>query len=173
MTSCSCSSRSSSTPALLAVIALLALIATACSSTPPPPARDARHATAVPPARVTRPDQLNDWTEARCTLPTTYFNYDSALLDDPAREAVIAAVGCYNRRGMPEAFRLQGATDPRGTEEYNLALGHRRAAMVQQLLISLGVAAGRISVTSTGEEAATGRDEAGWRLDRHVAAVER
>lgn len=173
MTSRSCSSRSSSTPVLLAASALLALIATACSSTPQPPARDARQATAVPPAPVTQPDQVKDWSDARCALPTTYFTYDSALLDDSSREAVVAAVGCFNRQGMPEAFRLQGATDPRGTEEYNLALGHRRAAMVQQLLISLGVAAGRISVTSTGEEAATGRDEAGWRLDRHVAAVER
>ncbi len=108
---------------------------------------------------------------AGCGLDTIYFPYDSALLDQTARDVVLAAVSCFQRQGTPAQLLLRGATDPRGTEDYNLALGQRRAAAVQNLLVTLGISPARISVTSAGEEHATGHDEGGWRLDRHVAAV--
>jgi len=62
---------------------------------------------------------------------------------------------------------LTGTCDPRGTEEYNLALGERRAQSAQQYLKSLGVT-GEITVSSMGEELATGTDESGWARDRRV-----
>jgi len=106
-----------------------------------------------------------------CQLGTIYFAFDSALLDKQARDTAVAAIACYTHSKMPERLALTGSTDPRGTEEYNLALGHRRAAAVQTLLTTLGVTTVRISVTSVGEEKATGSDEDGWRLDRHVVAT--
>ena len=67
---------------------------------------------------------------------------------------------------------LTGAADPRGTEEYNIALGERRGQSVRSYLVSLGMNSGRISVTSVGEEMATGSDEAGWARDRNVTGSE-
>jgi peptidoglycan-associated lipoprotein len=65
-----------------------------------------------------------------------------------------------------------GVTDPRGTEEYNIALGDRRAQAVRAYLVSLGIEQARIAVTSVGEEMAQGSDESGWAQDRSVSASE-
>jgi peptidoglycan-associated lipoprotein len=108
-----------------------------------------------------------------CGLGTVYFDVDTALMDERAKETVLAAVSCFVRHGMPAELTITGGTDPRGTEEYNLALGQRRAAAVQGLLVLLGVSSTRISISSAGEELATGRDEDGWRLDRSAVAVTR
>ena len=106
----------------------------------------------------------------RCSLRTVYFAYDSAELDGPSRDAIEAAVTCLRGRGAPARLRLTGASDPRGTEEYNIALGERRADTVRRFLTSMGVDAGRIAVHSVGEETAEGTDEEGWRRDRHVSS---
>jgi peptidoglycan-associated lipoprotein len=72
---------------------------------------------------------------------------------------------------MPARILLTGAADPRGSEEYNLALGERRARSVERFLVTMGVAHERISLHSVGEENATGTDEGSWSLDRHVVAT--
>ena len=64
--------------------------------------------------------------------------------------------------------RITGAADPRGTEEYNLALGDRRATSVKRFLSALGVADTAIETVSTGEEFATGTDESTWARDRRA-----
>jgi peptidoglycan-associated lipoprotein len=65
---------------------------------------------------------------------------------------------------------LEGHADERGTREYNLALGERRANAVQQLLVLQGVAQSQIQVISFGEErpVALGHDGEAWRLNRRV-----
>jgi peptidoglycan-associated lipoprotein len=63
---------------------------------------------------------------------------------------------------------LVGRADPRGTDDYNLALGERRVSSVREGLASLGMASGRIFGSSRGEADATGTDEAGWQRDRRV-----
>ena len=63
---------------------------------------------------------------------------------------------------------LIGRADPRGTEEYNLGLGSRRAASVSQYLARLGVGQPQLGVTTRGAIDATGTDESGWRQDRRV-----
>jgi peptidoglycan-associated lipoprotein len=98
-----------------------------------------------------------------------YFGYDDSVLDQPSKDAITAAVECYRRNGAPANLRLTGATDPRGTEEYNLALGERRAQSVRSYLVSLGVDGAKIQVSSVGQEMATGDDEEGWRRDRNVS----
>ena len=69
-------------------------------------------------------------------------------------------------------MHLIGRTDPRGTEEYNLALGDRRAQSAQKYLGSLGPNA-KLTHSSMGEEQATGTDETGWARDRRVDLQER
>ena len=65
---------------------------------------------------------------------------------------------------------LQGYCDERGSEEYNLALGERRASSVKRYLETLGIPAGRLDTVSFGEAdpAVPGHDEAAWRWNRRV-----
>ncbi|MCB9660045.1 MAG: OmpA family protein [Sandaracinaceae bacterium] len=105
-----------------------------------------------------------------CSLARVYFGYDADELDAASRAAIQEAVECYRTQGLPARLHLTGATDPRGTEEYNIALGDRRAQAVRAYLVSLGIDGGRIGVSSVGEEMAQGSDEAGWAQDRAVSA---
>ena len=65
-------------------------------------------------------------------------------------------------------MRIAGHCDERGSDEYNLALGLRRAAAAQQYLVALGIPAGRIAIVSYGEERPLdpGHDEAAWARNR-------
>ncbi len=103
---------------------------------------------------------------AACELTPVYFDYDSSTLSDSARDQLSRNASCLRERGT-RGVQLTGMTDPRGTEEYNLALGERRAQSAQQYLKSLG-ADSSMSVSSMGEEMASGSDEAGWARDRRV-----
>lgn len=110
--------------------------------------------------------------EEPCVLETVYFEFDSSELDGSARSAIQSAVDCYRNQNPDVRILLTGACDPRGTEEYNIALGERRAQSVRGYMTSLGMGGGQISVTSVGEEMATGTDEAGWARDRNVSGSE-
>jgi peptidoglycan-associated lipoprotein len=102
-----------------------------------------------------------------CEIETVYFAYDSSSLEASARDAIAKNAQCVRERGIG-ALQVTGFTDPRGTEEYNLALGDRRARAVQQYMGSLGVESGKLSTSSMGEEMARGEDESGWARDRRV-----
>ncbi len=110
--------------------------------------------------------------EEPCAFETVYFAFDSSELDSSARSAIAAAVECYRNQNPDVRLLLTGACDPRGTEEYNLALGERRAQSVRSYMKSLGMDPSQISITSVGEEMATGTDEASWALDRNCSATE-
>ncbi len=102
-----------------------------------------------------------------CQLDPIYFAFDSATLEPAARDAIAKNAQCARERGM-SAVKVTGYTDPRGTEEYNLALGDRRAPSVTQYMESLGSAKNGVSAASMGEEMARGDEEAGWAKDRRV-----
>lgn len=110
--------------------------------------------------------------EEPCAFETVYFEFDSAELDSASRTAIQTAVDCYRDQNPNVRILLTGACDPRGTEEYNIALGERRAQAVRGYMGSLGMDSSQISVTSVGEEMATGTDEAGWARDRNVSGSE-
>lgn len=110
--------------------------------------------------------------EVPCSLQTVYFAFDSSELDAAARAVIEEAVECFRGQGLEGSLRLTGACDPRGTEEYNLALGERRADAVRAYMRSLGADTSQVSITSVGEEFATGTDEASWARDRNVTASE-
>ncbi len=101
------------------------------------------------------------------------FDFDrSALL--PADHDVLEKIAKCVSIGGPlegQSLKLIGRADPRGTQQYNMALGARRANSVAVYLHDLGVDPKRIKETSRGELDATGKDEATWQIDRRVDIV--
>lgn len=109
---------------------------------------------------------------AGCELETVYFAFDSANLEPSARDAISKNANCMRERGISRV-QITGHTDPRGTEEYNLALGDRRARAVEQYMSSLGIDKSKLSTASMGEEMARGDDESGWARDRRVEFIQK
>lgn len=97
------------------------------------------------------------------------FDFDSADLTPQEREVLAEVAKCLTTGPLAgRAVQLVGRADPRGEMEYNMALGARRAKTVHGYLSSLGVGQEKMKLTSRGELDATGKDEAGWKLDRRV-----
>ena len=97
-----------------------------------------------------------------------YFGFDSSALTDEARAQVDAHVAAL--LGNNDSIRLEGHTDERGTREYNLALGERRANAVRDYMVANGVPSYRIETISYGEEnpVAYGSGESNWQQNRRV-----
>ena len=100
-----------------------------------------------------------------------YFDFDSSNLTSEALEALNAHVAVLNR--TTSQIRLEGHTDERGTREYNLALGERRANSVRDYMVASGISSLRIETVSYGEErpAAYGSGESNWARNRRVELV--
>ena len=107
---------------------------------------------------------------ARTALTATvYFEYDAADLTEEARARLDAKLPVLTANpGL--RVRIGGHTDNRGSDEYNLALGQRRAAAAKRYLTDRGVDASRIEIVSFGEEraAAQGEDESSWSQNRRA-----
>lgn len=101
-----------------------------------------------------------------------YFDYDSASVR-PQDQAIVEAHAAYLGKNPNLSVRLEGHTDERGSREYNLALGERRALSIRQLLMLQGASAQQFRVTSFGEErpAVDGSDESAWSQNRRVEIV--
>lgn len=100
-----------------------------------------------------------------CQLQTVYFGFDSSNLESSARDVIAKNAQCVREKGLA-GVRITGHTDNRGTEEYNLALGEKRARSVEQYMSSLGVEKNKLSSSSMGEETSRGEDESGMAQDR-------
>ncbi|HYO13029.1 MAG TPA: peptidoglycan-associated lipoprotein Pal [Thermoanaerobaculia bacterium] len=135
--------------------------------------------TAEPAAPAPEPDPLagdlasvNEHLRRQGLLGDVYFDYDRAELSSETRDRL-----ARNARFLTEhpQFRLtiEGHCDERGTSEYNLALGERRAAAVREYLSSLGVSSDRLTTLSYGKErpVCTEEDESCWRLNRRAHHV--
>ena len=103
-------------------------------------------------------------------LGSVYFDYDSASIRADARTTLKANSQAISSHSEWKTITLEGHTDERGSEEYNLALGERRANAVMQYLVDLGVPTGRMITVSFGEgsPAVQGHDESAWRWNRRV-----
>lgn len=101
-----------------------------------------------------------------------FFEYDRAELRSDAR-AILQENGRILKENPDARITLEGHCDERGTEEYNLALGQRRAEAVKVFLTDLGIDASRFSVVSYGEEKpfAAGHGETDWSQNRRVHFV--
>jgi peptidoglycan-associated lipoprotein len=147
----------------------------ACVSPPPECSSDAacgagRRCEAGRCVAMSTSDETTDGP-ASCTMADVYFGYDSATLGEEARSALGESASCIESRHTQ--VTVTGMTDPRGVEEYNLALGDRRAHAVRVYLERLGVAHEAVRTVSMGEERATGTDEASWVHDRRATLAPR
>jgi len=115
--------------------------------------------------RCTAPDAA----KASCRLEAVYFGFDDASLTPEARNTLDADRQCLRQRGDPPVT-VAGHTDERGTTEYNLALGQRRAESVRKYLTGLGADGSKIRVVSHGKErpADPGHDESAWAKNRRA-----
>ncbi len=103
---------------------------------------------------------------------TIYFDFDSSAIK-PQYDAIIAAHASALSAHPDLKIKLEGNTDERGTREYNIGLGERRAQAVRRALMLQGVADGQIATVSYGAErpAVEGDDEAAWSKNRRVDLV--
>ena len=101
-----------------------------------------------------------------------YFDFDSAEIL-PQSQSVVDTNARYLSGNPRIITQLEGHTDERGSREYNIALGERRANAVRQVMIARGVSPQQIRVISYGEErpAASGQDEQSYALNRRVEIV--
>jgi peptidoglycan-associated lipoprotein len=105
--------------------------------------------------------------ELRATLENIYFDFDSYKLTEAAR--IILAKNVDLMKNDPATkVRIEGNCDERGSDEYNLALGQKRAEAAKRYLVSMGVALDRLSVISYGEEKPfdSGHNESAWAKNR-------
>ena len=100
---------------------------------------------------------------------SAYFDYDSAVIRSDQMYK-LDAVAAYMRQNATEQLLLEGHCDERGSREYNMALGERRAQAARNYLIDSGIDPMRIQTKSYGEEmpADPGHNEEAWRLCRRA-----
>ncbi|MFZ3209069.1 MAG: peptidoglycan-associated lipoprotein Pal [Geobacteraceae bacterium] len=105
-------------------------------------------------------------------LTTIYFDFDSALLSQASRDILNKNAGILKKNNTMK-IKIEGNSDERGSDEYNLALGERRAKSAMNYLVTLGVQPDRLSIISYGEEkpADPGHDEAAWAKNRRDELV--
>lgn len=121
----------------------------------------ADQASAPPRATLTTTDGLQ--------LEAVYFDYDAFTLSAPARQS-LERNAAWLQANLDARVTIEGHCDERGSDEYNLALGERRALAVKRYLAALGVNAERLATISYGEErpAVAGHDESAWAKNRRA-----
>jgi peptidoglycan-associated lipoprotein len=100
-------------------------------------------------------------------LQKIYFNFDSAKLSEEARNNLVKNADLL-RKSEKAKVRIEGNCDERGSDDYNLALGEKRAKEARQYLVGLGISGDRLTTVSYGKEkpVAAGHDEASWAKNR-------
>jgi peptidoglycan-associated lipoprotein len=119
-------------------------------------------------------DAANKVARDKGYLRDAFFNYDEATLDGDAQAALNASASWLkSAQGSGYGLLIQGHCDERGTEQYNLALGDRRANIARDYLVSLGVDGSRIRTVSYGEERPfeEGHDDTSWAQNRRAHLV--
>ncbi|HKS24357.1 MAG TPA: peptidoglycan-associated lipoprotein Pal [Thermoanaerobaculia bacterium] len=117
-------------------------------------------------------EEANRQAQLRGFIKDAYFGYDEAALGADAQAALTDSAN-WLKRNAGYNLLIEGHCDERGTEQYNLALGDRRANQAKQYLMTLGIDAGRIRTVSYGEERPfdPGHDEAAWAKNRRAHLV--
>ena len=179
----------SRTAAIAAFSLILGLSVAACGKkapavTPPPPPMPAAPTTPpappAPPAPATPPAAPRTLSEddifaqkslaqlnSERPLGDVYFDLDNAVIKDAGR-AALSTNATYLKRWPSTRINVEGHCDERGTAEYNLALGERRANAVKAHLVELGVTADRIVIVSKGKESpfCAEKGESCWQQNR-------
>ncbi len=144
--------------------------ATTAPAKPPAPPEPVKEAPLVPPAPV-KEDEMSsrslDDLNRDSPLRPVFFEYDSAELSADAQKALNGNADVLKKYAS-WAVTIEGHCDERGTAEYNLALGERRAVAARTYLVSLGIAADRVKTVSYGKEFPfdPGHNEEAWAKNR-------
>ena len=119
------------------------------------------------PVTKTPEDTSADAINKSGVLKTVYFGYDSTDLSEEARQVIVGNAN-WMKSHPNWKIRIEGHCDERGTVEYNLSLGERRAGAVRDYLSSLGIDASRVRIVSYGKErpADPGHGESAWGKNR-------
>jgi peptidoglycan-associated lipoprotein len=133
---------------------------------PPPPPPAAAPERALTDDEIFAKKTIDDLNREK-VLADAFFDLDSAQLRDDAKAGLQKNVE-WMKRWTTTKVLVEGHCDSRGTSEYNLALGERRAKAVQDYLISLGVGTDRIQIVSKGKEQpfCSDENEACWQQNR-------
>ena len=113
-------------------------------------------------------------TQHAANKGTYYFDFDSNVVHDQDKPAIVA--NAEKLAARPDAkVMLEGHTDPRGSREYNIGLGERRAKAVAQIMTARVLTRIRFALSSYGAEklASTGHSESDYQLDRRAVVVKR
>ena len=164
---------------ILSLFAMIALCFAGCTCGPEPAQYDSSMATVqvepepvvveeepvVEPVVV--PPSLAESAAAAGALITTYFDFDKANLT-PAAVQKLDRTAAWMQQNPTVMIEIAGNCDERGTNEYNMALGERRANSAKKYLVSIGISSDRISTVSYGEENPVdpGHTEAAWAKNR-------
>jgi peptidoglycan-associated lipoprotein len=151
---------------LLAAVALLA----ACESAPDTSGQAASTASTAPTTTTVRPGSAEDF---RANVgDRVFFAFDKSDISSEARRTLERQAE-WLKRYPNVTVTLEGHADERGTREYNLALGERRATAAKNALVALGVPANRVTTISYGKErpAVVGSNEAAWAQNRRAVTV--
>jgi len=168
----------------LSVLATATLALAACASNPtpePPPTPTASTTTTVTappvvtppePPRVTPPAGPAAGSKADFAVKATdrvYFDYDAYNLDSDDQRSLASQVA-WLKQFPSTRVEVQGHADERGTRDYNIALGERRAQSVKSYLVAQGIAENRIQTISFGKDKPLdpGHDEAAWARNRNA-----
>jgi len=158
---------------LIGIAAALAMLA-ACESTPDTSANQGGAATGAPPASATttgvRPGSQQDLEASAGNK--VYFNTDRSDITAEGRQ-ILQRQADWLKRYPNVTVTIEGHCDERGTREYNLALGERRATAAKNVLVALGIPANRVSTISYGKErpAVVGSNDQSWAQNRRAVTV--
>jgi peptidoglycan-associated lipoprotein len=144
--------------------ALLLAFGCASTSTPAPTSPEP----SAPISEMKDPNETTIRDASSATLVPVYFETDRALLLPEARDALKRYAESILDHPEWGALTIDGHCDERGSQEYNLALGRRRAAVVERYLMDMGVPRSRLAARTFGEEkpAVVGHNEGAWRYNR-------
>ncbi len=145
--------------------AVIAAGALACQSTPEAPQPQAPSPNEFKEAPVPPPPP-----QTRASLDAVYFDFDRSNVRPNMKAKLRDDAAIIGQNANWGTVTLEGHCDERGSEEYNLALGDRRAMSVKRYLVDLGVQSARLSTVSFGEAkpAVMGHNESAWKYNRRV-----
>lgn len=186
---------------IVSLAALVMILAGACrtrtkmkpKTTPEPPAVTDTAPEVAPPATTVEPatedfvseqtpvaaedlpsnvDELNRTAQERGWVRDAFFDYDAATLSADAQDALTTSA-TWLKAHPDYNLLIEGHCDERGTQQYNLALGDRRANTAREYLASLGIDGSRLKTVSYGEERPfeTGSNETAWAQNRRAHLV--
>jgi peptidoglycan-associated lipoprotein len=170
--------------AMVALLLAAALCLSACASKPPKPAPGGNAGNAAAGSEGAGAGNPNATAggagEDEAAGPQAgllakrviYFDFDSSEIKGEGTD-IVAAHAKYLAANPATRVRLEGHTDERGSREYNIGLGERRAQSVRRALLLQGAHDAQISTVSYGEErpAVSGHDEAAWAKNRRVEII--